>query len=139
MCYSDKAATVRHLGLYGNLSQYSGESLMLLADVQHALLPLSSHHWYSQTFRVKDCARNPPTLQSELRTLASRSITIDIVSSCYEEGSQGSDLRIRAIHISHVIRAVSSKDIAPRRSYTEPYTNKIVQVSDKHERCNGVS
>jgi hypothetical protein len=55
-----------------------------------------------------------------------------------EERLQGPDLRIRAIHIDHVIRAVSSKDIASRWPYTESYINKIVQVLKKHEWCNSV-
>jgi hypothetical protein len=111
---------------------------MLLANVPHALLSLSSHHWYSQTLCVKDRARNPPTLQLELGTLARPSTAIDIVSSCYGGRLQGPDLRIRAVHIDHVIRAVSSEDIASRRPYTKSYTRKIVQVFKKHEWCNTV-
>jgi hypothetical protein len=45
-CYSDTAATLRHMGPCGYLIQYAGESLLLLANVPRAAVSLSPHHLY---------------------------------------------------------------------------------------------
>lgn len=137
-CYSDTAAALRHLGPCGYLIQYSGESLMLPANVPHAALSLSSHYLYGQTFHVEGRARDPTTLELELSALAKPSEAIDTVLMCYEEGLQDPDARIRAVHTDHIIRTISSEKTALHPPHPKSYVSKLVGVLRKHRRYNGV-
>ncbi|GAB7336737.1 hypothetical protein MBLNU13_g10835t1 [Cladosporium sp. NU13] len=69
-CYSDTASALYPLGPCGYLIQYSGESLMLPANVPHAALSLPPHYLYGQTFHIKGRARDPTTIELELSALA---------------------------------------------------------------------
>jgi hypothetical protein len=137
-CYSDTAAALRHLGSCGYLIQYSGESLMLPANVPHAALSLSSHYLYGQTYHVEGRARDPTTLDLELSALAKPSEAIDTVLMCYEEGLQDSDARIRAVHADHIIRTISLEETALHQAHPKSYVSKLVGVLRKHRRYNGV-
>jgi hypothetical protein len=113
-CQSDTAVALRHLGPCGYLIQYSGGSLMVPANVPHAALSLSPHYLYGQTFHVKGHARDPTTLGLELSALAKPLEAIVTVLTCYEEGLQDQDPRIRAIHVDHIVRTISSEKTALR-------------------------
>lgn len=65
-CYSDTVSALEMLGPCGYIMQYSGESLMLPANVPHAALSLSPHVLYGQTFHVEGRARDPTTFGLEL-------------------------------------------------------------------------
>jgi hypothetical protein len=103
-CYSDTTKALEILGPCGYLIQFSGESLMLPANVPHAALSLSSHLLYSQTFHVEGRARDPMTFGLELSARAKPAEAIHTVLTCYEGGLQDPDPRIRTIHINHIIR-----------------------------------
>jgi hypothetical protein len=137
-CYSDTTVALRHLGPCGYLIQYSGESLILPANVPHAALSLSPHYLYGQTFHVEGRARDPTTLQLELSARANPLEAIDTVLKCYEEGLRDPDPRIRAIHIDHVVRTVSSEKTAMRQAHTESYVSKVVEVIRKNRKFKGV-
>lgn len=137
-CYSDTTAAIRQLGPCGYLIQYSGESLMLPANVPHAALSLSSHYLYGQTFHVEGRARDPTTLELELSAGTKPMKAVDTVLTCYEEGLQDPDSRIRAIHTDHVVRTISSEKTALRQIHTESYVSKVVEVLRKYRKSNGV-
>jgi hypothetical protein len=137
-CYSDTTAALRHLGPCGYLIQYSGESLILPANVPHATLSLSPHYLYGQTFHVEGRARDPTTLELELSARANPLEAIDTVLTCYEEGLRDPDPRIRAIHIDHVVRTMSLEKTAPHQAHTESYVNKVVEVLRRNRKFNGV-
>jgi hypothetical protein len=137
-CYSDTRVALRHLGPCGYLIQYSGESLILPANVPHAALSLSPHYLYGQTFHAEGRARDPTTLQLELSARANPLEAIDTVLKCYEEGLRDPDPRIRAIHIDHVVRTVSSEKTAMRQAHTESYVSKVVEVIRKNRKFKGV-
>jgi hypothetical protein len=137
-CYSDTTAALRQLGPCGYLIQYSGESLMLPANVPHAALSLSPHYLYGQTFHVEGRARDPTTLELELSARANPLEAIDTVLTCYEEGLRDPDPRIRAIHIDHVARTISLEKTAPRHGHTESYVSKVVEVLRNNRKFQGV-
>ena len=126
------------MGPCGYLIQYSGESLILPANVPHAALSLSSHYLYGQTFHVKGRARDPTTLELELSALAKPSEAIDTVLMCYEEGLQDPDARIRAIHIDHIVRTISSQKTALHQAHTDSYVSNLVEVLRKNRKYKGV-
>jgi hypothetical protein len=81
-CYSDTVAALRHLGPCGYLTQHSGESLILPANLPHAALSLSPHHLYSQTFHIKGRARDPTTYELELRAFTKPLEAMGTVLAC---------------------------------------------------------
>ena len=137
-CYSDTASALRDLGPCGYLIQYSGESLMLPANVPHAALSLSSHYLYGQTFHVEGHARDPTTLELELSARAKPSEAINTVLTCYEEGLQDPNPRTRAIHTDHIVRTVSLEKTALREAHTESYVSKVIEVLRKNRKFEGV-
>jgi hypothetical protein len=137
-CYYDTAVALRHLGPYGYLIQCSGESLMLPANVPHAALSLSPHYLYGQTFHVKGRARDPTTLGLEVNALAKPSEAIVTVLTCYEEGLQDPDPRVRAIHVDHIVRTISSEKTALRQAHTKLYISKVIEVLKANRKFNGV-
>ena len=82
---------------------------MLLVDVPRAALLPSSCYVHGQTFHVKGRARDPTTLEPELSALMKPLKAIVTVLTCYKEGLQDLDRRIRAIHVDHIIRTISSE------------------------------
>jgi hypothetical protein len=58
---------------------------MLSSNVPHAALSLSPQYLYSQTFHVKDRARDPTTLELELSARAKPLEAVGTVLACYEE------------------------------------------------------
>lgn len=137
-CYSNTAVALRHMGPCGYLVQYSGESIMLPANVPHAALSLSPHYLYGQTFHVKGRARDPTTLDLDLSARAKPLEALDTVLTCYEEGLQDPDPHIRAIHIDHAVRTISSMKAAPRQVHIESNLSKVVEVLRKNRKFNGV-
>jgi hypothetical protein len=137
-CYSDTASAFYHMGPCGYLIQYSGESLMLPANVPHAALSLSPHYLYGQTFHVKGRARDPTTLELELSAHAKPSEAINTVLTCYEEGLQDPEARIRAIHVNHIVRTISPQKTALRHAHTDSYVDNVVEVLRKNRRYKGV-
>jgi hypothetical protein len=137
-CYSDTAAALRHMGPCGYLIQYSGESLMLPANVPHAALSLSPHSLYGQTFHVEGHARDPTTLELELSALAKPSQAINTVLSCYEEGLQDPDSRIRAIHVGHIIHTISLGKIGLHQIPEESYISRVIEVLKANGKFDGM-
>jgi hypothetical protein len=137
-CYSDTAVALRHLGPCGYIIQYSGESLMLPAHVPHAALSLSPHYLYGRTFHVKGCARDPTTFELELSTRTKPSEADGAVLTCYEEGLQDADPRIRAIHIDHIVRTISSEKTVLCQAHTESHVSKVVGVLRKYRKFKGL-
>jgi hypothetical protein len=137
-CYSDTTAALRHLGPCGYLIQYSGESLMLPANVPHAALSLSPHYLYGQTFHVEGRARDPTTLELELSALAKPMEAIGTVLTCYEEGFQDPDPRIRAIHINHAVCTISSEKTALHQIPRESYISRVIEVLKANRKFSGM-
>ena len=59
---------------------------MLLANVPHAALSLTSHMLYGQTFYMRDCAGDPTTFGLELSARMKPETAIERVLDCYKEG-----------------------------------------------------
>jgi hypothetical protein len=137
-CYFDTAAALHHLGPCRYLIQYSGESLMLPANVPHAALSSSLHDLYRQTFYIKDRVRDPTTLELELSALVKPSEAIVTILTCYEEGLQDPGLGVRAVHVDHVVRTISSEKAALRQAHTELYVSKVVKVLSRNRKYNGM-
>jgi hypothetical protein len=111
---------------------------MLPANVPHAALSLSPHYLYGQTFHVEGRARDPTTLELELSARAKPLEAIGTVLKCYEEGLRDPDPRIRAIHIDHVVRTISSEKTALRQAHPESYVSKVVDILRKNRKYKGV-
>jgi hypothetical protein len=137
-CYSDTASALEMLGPCGYLVQFSGESLMLPANVPHAALSLSPHILYGQTFHVEGRARDPTTFELELSAGAKPSDAIDTVLNCYEEGLQDPDPQIRAIYIEHIVCTMSAERDSMRQASKEPYLSRVVKVLKEHRKFQGV-
>ena len=137
-CYSDTASALEMLGPCGFLVQFQGESLMLPANTPHAALSLSPHILYGQTFHVKSRARDPTTFDLELSAGAKPSHAIDTVLTCYEEGLQDPDPRIRAIYIDHIVCTMSMERVAMRKASKEAYIDRVVEVLREHREFQGV-
>jgi hypothetical protein len=137
-CYSDTVSALEMLGPCGYLVQFAGESLMLPANVPHAALSLSPHVLYGRTFHVEGRARDPTTFELELSAGAKPSDAIDTVLTCYEEGLQDPDPRIRAIYIDHIICTMSAERDSMRRASNEPYISRVVEVFEEHRKFQGV-
>jgi hypothetical protein len=137
-CYSDTVSALEMLGPCGYLVQFAGESLMLPANVPHAALSLSPHVLYGRTFHVEGRARDPTTFELELSAGAKPSDAIDTVLTCYEEGLQDPDPRIRAIYIDHIICTMSAERDSMRRASNEPYISRVVEVLEEHRKFQGV-
>jgi hypothetical protein len=137
-CYSDTASVVHHLSPCEYLIQYSGEPPMLPANVPHAALSLSPHHFYGQTFHVEGCARDLTTIELELSAFVKPSEAIDTVLTCYEEVLQDPDARIGAIHIDHIVRTISSEKATLRQAHPVSYVSKELDVLRKNRRYKSV-
>jgi hypothetical protein len=137
-CYSDTAAALRHLGPCGYLIQHAGESLLLPANVPHAALSLSPHYLYSQTFHTEGRARDPTTLELELSALAKPMQAIKTVLLCYEEGLQDPDSQIRAIHVDHIIRTISSEKIMLNQIPRESNISRVIGVLKANRKFSGM-
>ena len=111
---------------------------MLPANVPHAALSLSTYHLHDQTFHVKGRARGPTTLELELTALAKPSAAITMVLTCYEEGLQDPDARVRATHMDHVVRTISSEKTALRQAHTELYISKAIEILKANRKFNRV-
>jgi hypothetical protein len=114
MCYSDTTAALNHIGPYGYLIQYAGESLMLPANVPHTALSLTSYMLYGQTFYVRDRAGDPTTFGLELSTRIKPEKAIERVLDCYKEGLRDPNPRIRHIHIDRLLCTMLAEQIIMR-------------------------
>jgi hypothetical protein len=137
-CYSNTVSALEMLGPCGYIVQFSGESLMLPANVPHAALSLSPHVLYGQTFHVEGRARDPTTFELELSAGAKPSDAIDTVLTCYEEGLQDPDPQIRAIYIDHIVCNMSAERDFMRQASKEPYISRVVEVLREHRKFQGV-
>ena len=131
-CYSDTAAALDRLGPCGYLVQRAGESLMLPANVPHAALSLSSHFLYGQTFHVRGHARDPTTFALELSAGVKPEESIDRVLTCYKEGLQDPDPRIRSIHIDYLLCTISTDRVAMLQINRESYPTRLIAVLRNH-------
>lgn len=136
-CYSDTAAALDRLGPCGYLIQRAGESLMLPANVPHAALSLSSHFLYGQTFHVRGRARDPTTFALELSAGVKPEESIDRVLTCYKEGLQDPDPRIRGIHIDYLLCTMSTDRIAMLQINRESYPSRLIAVLRNHRIFEG--
>jgi hypothetical protein len=137
-CYSDTVSALEMLGPCGYLVQFSGESLMLPANVPHAALSLSPHILYGQTFHVEGRARDPTTFELELSAGAKPSDAIETVLTCYEEGLQDPDPQIRAIYIDQIVCTMSAERDSMHKASKEPYISRVVEVLKEHRNFEGV-
>ena len=137
-CYSDTVSALEMLGPCRYLVQFPGESLMLPANVPHAALSLSPHVLYGQTFHVEDRTRDPTTFELELNAGAKPSDAIDTVLTCYEEGLQDPDPRIRAIYIDHIVCTMSAERDFMRQAPKKPYISRVVEGLKEHRKFQGV-
>jgi hypothetical protein len=137
-CYSDTVSALELLGPCGYIVQFSGESLMLPANVPHAALSLSPHGLYGQTFHVEGRARDPTTFELELSAGAKPSDAIETVLTCYEEGLQDPDPQIRAIYIDHIVCTMSAERDSMRQASEEPYIRMVVEVLKEYRNFQGV-
>jgi hypothetical protein len=136
-CYSDTAAALDRLGPCGYLIQRAGESLMLPANVPHAALSLSSHFLYGQTFHVRGRARDPTTFALELSAGVKPEESIDRVLTCYKEGLQDPDARIRNIHIDYLLCTISTDRIAMLQINRESYSTGLITALRNHRIFEG--
>jgi hypothetical protein len=60
------------------------------------------------------------------------------VLTCYEEGLQDADPRIRAIHIDHIVRTISSEKTVLCQAHTESHFSNVVGVLRKYRKFKGV-
>lgn len=137
-CYSETPKALMNMDPCEYLIQFSGESLMLPANVPHAALSLSSHLLYSQTFHVQGRARDPTTFGLELSARAKPAEAVHTVLTCYEEGLQDPDPRIRTIHINHLIRTMSAECIVMRQVYRWTFVRKVLEVLRENRKFKGV-
>ena len=110
---------------------------MLPADVPHAALLPSSYYLHGQVFHVKGRARNPTTRGPELSALMKPLKAIVTVLTCYKEGPQDLDRRIRAIYADYIVCTISSEKIALRQAHTELYISKVIEVLKANRKFNG--
>jgi hypothetical protein len=136
-CYSDTAAALDRLGPCGYLIQRAGESLILPANVPHAALSISSHFLYSQAFHVRGRARDPTTFALELSAGVKPEESIDRVLTCYKEGVQDSDARIRNIHIDYLLCTISTDRIAMLQINRESYSTGLITALRNHRIFEG--
>ena len=127
-CYSDTASALDRLGPCGYLIQRTGESLVLPANVPHAALSLTSHMLYGQTFRVQDRAGDPTTFGLELSARATPQTAIETVLTCYKEGLQDPDARIRSIHIDRLLCTMSAEQVIMRQVGREPFFGRLMET-----------
>jgi hypothetical protein len=118
--------------------QYSGESLTLPAIVPHTAISLSPHYLYGQTFHVEGRAGDPTTFELELSARTKPLEAADTVLTCYEEGLQDADPRIRAIHIDHIVRTISSEKTVQCQAHTESHVSKVIEVLRKYRKFKGL-
>jgi hypothetical protein len=137
-CYFDTAVALHHPRPCRYLIQYSGESLILPANVPHAALSSSIRHLYGQTFHVEGRSRDRTTLELELSALVKPSEAIVTILTCYEEGLKGPGPGVRAVHVSHIVRTISSEKAGPRQARTELYVSKAVKVLSRNRKYNGM-
>lgn len=137
-CYSDTAKALESMGPCGYLIQFSGESLLLPANIPHAALSLSSHFLYGQTFHVQGHARDPTTFELELSARAKPSEAIFTVLTCYEKGLQDADPRIRAIYINRILCLMSRESIVMRLNSSESYVGEVIQLLRENRKCDDV-
>lgn len=137
-CYSNTTKALGLMGPCGYLIQFSGESLMLPANVPHAALSLSSHYLYSQTFHVRSRARDPTTFELELSARVKPAEAVQTVLTCYEEGLQDADARVRTIHLNHALYTLMRDYTSVRRMYSQSYVQKILKVLRANREFDGV-
>jgi hypothetical protein len=82
MYCADTKAALDRLDPCGYLIQRAGESLMLLANVPYAALPLTSYMLYGQTFHVRDRARDPIVYGLEPSARTKPEKTIERLVAC---------------------------------------------------------
>jgi hypothetical protein len=114
---------------------------MLPANVLHAAFSLSSHFLYGQTFHVQGRARDPTTFALELSACIEPEESIDRVLTCYKEGLQDPDPRIRSIHIDHLLCTIPTDGIAMRQINRELCLTRLIAVLRDHrifERACGL-
>jgi hypothetical protein len=138
-CYSDTVAALRHLGLCGYLIQYSGESLMLPANLPHAAaLSLSPQHLYSQTFHIKGRARESDYIQVGTQRFCEAIGSNGYGTCLLRGGTPRSKPRIRAIHINHIVHTISSEKIVPNQIPGELYISRVIGVLKANRKFNGM-
>ena len=105
---------------------------MLPANVPHAALSLSSHFLYGQTFHVRGHARDPTTFALELSAGVKPEESIDRVLTCYKEGLQDPDPRIRSFHIDYLLCTISTDRVAMLQINRESYPTRLIAVLRNH-------
>ena len=136
-CYSSTATALQRLGPCGFLIQRSGESLMLPANVPHAALSLTSHFLYGQTFHVQSRAKDPTTFGLELSACTKPGEAIEKVLSCFREGLQDPDPRIRRIHIDRFMCTMSAERVVTHQIGREPYMKRLIGVLKDYRMGEG--
>jgi hypothetical protein len=125
-CYSDTAAALDRLKPYGYIIQRAGESVMLPANVPYAALSLSSHYLYGQSFYVQGRARDPTTFSLELCASITPKESIERVLTCYKEGMQDPDSRVRNIYIEYFLSTLLKDCITIRRINKDSYVPILI-------------
>lgn len=127
-CYSDTASAVTSMGPGGYIIQYSGESLLLPANVPHAVISLSTSMLYGHSFTVQDRADDPTSFALEISAGVKPSEAIQIVARCYEGGLKNTDPRIRMIHAKHLCSTMLADRMVMRKLANDAYINRIIDV-----------
>jgi hypothetical protein len=83
---------------------------------------------HGQTFHVRGRARDPTTFALELSAGVKPEESIDRVLTCYEEGLQDPNPRIRETHINYLLCILSSDRIAMRQIDKESYATRLIAI-----------
>lgn len=110
---------------------------MLPANVPHAALSLTSHFLYGQTFHVQSRANDPTTFGLEVSAHIKPDQAIQRVVTCYKEGFEDPNPRIRSIHIDRLICTMSAECIIMRQIGKESYMKRLVGVLRNHRMFQG--
>lgn len=111
---------------------------MMPANLPHATVSLAPHFLYGQTFHVDGCARDPTSFGLELSAGSKHAEAIYAVLTCYKEGLQDSDSRIRAIYIDRILCTMSAELIVMRHVRREPYFSRVVEILRDNRKFKGV-
>jgi hypothetical protein len=137
-CYSDTVSALNNMKAIGYLIQYSGESLLLPANVPHAVVSLTSSILYGNAFHVKGRAKDPTSFTLEISAGVKPDEAIETVTKCYQDGLMDPDPRIRMIHIHHFSSTILKDRMTMRRLAKGVYINKIIDIVREHRNFEGV-
>lgn len=128
-CYSNTISALDGLGPCGFLIQYSGESILLPANVPHAVITLRSSILYGSAFSVQGRANDPTSFALEFSAGVKPQRAIELVAGCYEEGLLDPNFQVRMIHIKHLYSTILKDRMIMRKFGKGAYVNRVIEIA----------